>query len=112
MDNEINNLKSLFIKLYNMIVNQDDDFKYTTEKFIRQIIYLLEVYNEDSSSEYETEIKRVYEDLYSLRGGLTDFFFWDNNFEKREKMNMDLENLKKEISILMKKLFYKEKEQN
>ena len=106
MENEINDLREFFINLYNMIVGKDENLKYTTEEIIRQIIYMLENCKKENFLECKAEIKRLYGRLYPMRGGLTEFFFWDNDYEKREEMNSKLDKLKKEISILMKKLFY------
>ena len=109
MKNDIEKLIILYKKLYDIIVGKDINFKYTVEKYIIEIIELLNVYKINKSLELKNEIVAVYRSLYPPRDGLTEFFFWDNNYEKRMEMNKELDKVKKEISILMEKLFYEEK---
>ena len=106
MISDVEDLIVLFKKLYFIIEGKNVNFKYTTEKFIRQIVQLLEIYKDDNSTDLKNEIKRLYRNLYPSSSGLTEFFFWDNNFEKRMELNVKLEETKKKISILMEKLFY------
>ena len=109
MKNDIEKLIILYKKLYDIVAGKDINFKYTVEKYIIEIIELLNVYKINKSLELKNEIVAVYRSLYPPRDGLTEFFFWDNNYEKRMEMNKELDEVKKEISILMEKLFYEEK---
>ena len=108
MKEDIEKLITLFRKLYKIVVDKDKNFKYTVEKRIIDIIDLLNIYKNDETLELKKIIVGTYRGLYPPRGGLTEFFFWDNNYETRMEINKELEGVKKKISILMEKLFYEE----
>ncbi|ASN06075.1 hypothetical protein [Virgibacillus necropolis] len=53
--------------------------------------------NYNNSENVINEINRLHKKLYSPRGGLTDFFIWKDNYDKRIKANKPLNRIDDEL---------------
>ncbi|MFL0251320.1 hypothetical protein ACJDT4_12915 [Clostridium neuense] len=48
------------------------------------------------------EIEQNYKMLYPAHGGLSEFYIWDNDFEKRKKLNEPLDKVTEELWEIFK----------
>ncbi len=72
-------------------------FQYKT---IESAISFLEADNTDE--EKEDCIILSYKLLYPVRGGLSEFYIWNNNFELRRELNAPLERIHNELWEIVK----------
>ncbi|EUJ42263.1 hypothetical protein PRIP_16897 [Listeria riparia FSL S10-1204] len=48
-------------------------------------------------------VVRLHRSLYPPREGLSDFFIWDDDFQKRRELNAPLEKILEDIWAILKK---------
>ncbi|SHJ28514.1 hypothetical protein SAMN02745163_01667 [Clostridium cavendishii DSM 21758] len=101
----IDKLQNLFSELSLVLVaNRRGDIDY----HISEVKYVVKILNECKKNNYTdsgniiNEIKSIYNNLYSTRGGLSDFFIWKADFDERIKANEPLDRIGDEIWKILK----------
>ena len=84
-----------FMKRYNL----DDYNERLVKKFLNELIYVIDTDEMDDVKKYQ-EVKKIIGRLYPTRGGLTEMYVADEDREKMNKINDELEELKKKITLL------------
>ena len=108
-----NNERSLIIKLiklfkemYGIIVsNPNNDINYG-KRTIKNIVQYLEMELANNTIGYEelvSEVARQYKSMFPPRGGLSEFYIWDNNYEVRYRANHEYEQIKLQIEAILSK---------
>jgi len=84
-----------FMEKYNL----DDYNERLVKKFLKELIYVIDIDEIDNVKKYQ-EVKEIIVGLYPPRGGLTEMYVADEDREKMNKINDELEELKKKITLL------------
>ena len=94
-------LKSTVEKLLDFMekYNLDDYNERLVKKFLKELIYVIDIDEIDNVKKYQ-EVKEIIVGLYPPRGGLTEMYVADEDREKMNKINDELEELKKKITLL------------
>ena len=94
-------LKDTANKLLEFIEKYDlDDYNETlVKKFLKELIYMIDTDEIDNVKKYQ-EVKEIIVGLFPPRGGLTEMYVADEDREKMNKINDELEELKKKITLL------------
>ena len=94
-------LKDAANKLLEFIEKYDlDDYNETlVRKFLKELIYVIDTDEIDDVKKYQ-EVKEIIVGLYPPRGGLTEMYVADEDREKMNKINRELKELKKKITLL------------
>lgn len=100
-ENELNNLKDLFIMLKELVK------MYGGKHYIIQfdiIENIIDCINSDlPDSEKSEYIIRNYKNLYPPYGGLSDFYIQHDSYEERLKLNKPLDEINDQLWSIMKK---------
>ena len=84
------NLIKLFKEMYDIIVsNPKNDINYA-KKTIKNIVQYLEMELANDTLGYEELVSKVagqYKSMFPPRGGLSEFYIWDNSYEVRYRAN-------------------------
>ena len=84
-----------FMERYNL-----DDYNETlVRKFLKELIYVIDTDEINDVKKYQ-EVKKIIGRLYPPRGGLTEMYVADEDREKMNKINRELKELKKKITLL------------
>ena len=68
----------------------------------RQLICALSIIDSDLDEAGKMQLlKQIYKGLFFPRSFLSEFYIWDDNFEKRLELNTALENIKKRLWKIM-----------
>ena len=98
MDLEI--IKSLFSELQTFLELQDDNSIRDIQKAVRNTVSVLE---SDESNTFKADYAvEVYKNLFTGRAGLTEYYIWDDDYEKRVKLNEPLDKIRSELWKIMK----------
>ena len=94
-------LKDAANKLLEFMEKYDlDDYNETlVRKFLKELIYVIDTDEIDNVKKYQ-EVKEIIVGLYPPRGGLTEMYVADEDREKMNKINRELKELKKKITLL------------
>ena len=94
-------LKDAANKLLEFMEKYDlDDYNETlVRKFLKELIYVIDTDEIDNVKKYQ-EVKKIIGRLYSPRGGLREMYVADEDREKMNKINRELKELKKKITLL------------
>ena len=94
-------LKDAANKLLEFMEKYDlDDYNETlVRKFLKELIYVIDTDEIDNVKKYQ-EVKEIIIGLYPPRGGLTEMYVADEDREKMNKINRELKELKKKITLL------------
>ena len=84
-----------FMEKYNL----DDYNERLVKKFLKELIYVIDIDEIDNVKKYQ-EVKEIIGRLYPPRGGLREMYVADEDREKMNKINDELEELKKKITLL------------
>jgi len=84
-----------FMEKYNL----DDYNERLVKKFLKELIYVIDIDEIDNVKKYQ-EVKEIIVGLYPPRGGLTEMYVADEDREKMNKINRELKELKKKITLL------------
>ena len=68
-------------------------------KFLKELIYVIDIDEINDIKKYQ-EVKEIIVGLYPPRGGLTEMYVADEDREKMNKINRELKELKKKITLL------------
>ena len=96
---EIEEIINLFEELKEYLSKYVDDSIDVSYKYLCNMIEVIKV---NDSENIEDEILRTYKSLYPGIGGLSDFYIWDDNYEKRCLLNEPLERIHKKLWDLLK----------
>ncbi|MBD8027873.1 hypothetical protein H9636_14570 [Ureibacillus sp. Re31] len=100
MDNKINNIESTVIDLLSILK------RYNNGQISYQIALLEDILNiikSNSDNELkENRINSLVEDLYPIRGGLTDFYIWKEDTKERIMINKPISELNDKLWNLLK----------
>ena len=77
----------------------DDYNERLVKKFLNELIYVIDTDEIDNVKKYQ-EVKKIIVRLYPPRGGFTEMYVADEDREKMNKINDELEELKKKITLL------------
>ena len=93
-------LKDAANKLLEFMEKYDlDDYNETlVRKFLKEFIYVIDT--DEIDLKKEKEINDILYSLFPPRGGLTEMYVADEDREKMNKINDELEELKKKITLL------------
>lgn len=102
MDQELEQLEKLFSELLKIVK------KYGYERFVPQIRIIEAILSclkdsEETSSSKMEYVASKHKQLYSPRGGLSEFFIWDNDFQTRIQLNKPLDTVRDDIWAILKK---------
>ena len=94
-------LKNTVEKLLEFMEKYDlDDYnERLVKKFLNELIYVIDTDEIDDIKKYQ-EVKKIIGRLYPPRGGLREMYVADEDREKMNKINDELEELKKKITLL------------
>ena len=84
-----------FMERYNL----DDYNERLVRKFLKELIYVIDTDEIDDVKKYQ-EVKKIIGRLYPPRGGLREMYVADEDREKMNKINRELKELKKKITLL------------
>ena len=97
---DLERIKILCISLEDYLKKYGDDSIVPSYRIVKSTIEII-------SSDEETKIKQQeviqnYKMLFSGKGGLSEFYIWDNDFETRKKLNEPLDKIHEELWSIMK----------
>lgn len=79
---------------------QNDNSVLNIYTLVKNTVELLE---SNEADEFKTEyVLNVYKSLYTGRAGLTEYYIWDDDYEKRMKLNEPLERIRKALWEIMR----------
>lgn len=88
---ELLEVKKFFLELLSLLDSYgNQEIKYQLNE-IRRAIYIIE------SSADENEIKKIIHNIYPPRGGLSDFYVWDDEENKRIEINTKISYLSDQL---------------
>ncbi|WP_430535974.1 hypothetical protein [Listeria rocourtiae] len=101
MNEELNTLEQLFSELLS-IVKQSGGSEYTPQ--IRTIESILSCLRDNEFSDISKieYVVSAHRELYPPRGGLSEFFIWDNDFQTRKQLNEPLDTVRDNIWGILK----------
>lgn len=113
MKQELNEIKEQYKNLLSILNNDENDhnIQYLKTK-IKKSIDLINNYLATSSdpnqyqNDVQTELTRIYKDINRPRVGLSDYFIWDDDYEKRVEANKELDDIKDALFYHFKKYIY------
>ena len=76
----------------------DDYNERLVKKFLNELIYVIDTDEIDDIKKYQ-EVKEIIVGLYPPRGGSTEMYVADEDREKMNKINDELGELKKKITL-------------
>ena len=94
-------LKNTVEKLLNFMerYNLDDYNERLVKRNLNELLYAIDIDEINDVKKYQ-EVKEIIVGLYPPRGGLTEMYVADEDREKMNKINDELEELKKKITLL------------
>ena len=94
-------LKNTVEKLLDFMEKYDfDDYnERLVKRNLNELIYVIDTDEIDDVKKYQ-EVKEIIVGLYPPRGGLTEMYVADEDREKMNKINRELKELKKKITLL------------
>jgi len=99
-------LTALIFGAYDIIVsNPNNDINYG-KRTIKNIVQYLEMELANDTLGYEelvSEVTGQYKSMFPPRGGLSEFYIWDNSFEVRYRANHEYEQIKLQIEAILSK---------
>ena len=99
---DINELKQLFEELLSIVDKYGDNSLDNQKKIIKHIIDTIINVNIDDLEKQFIEIQRDYKNLYPARGGLSEFYIWNDNFNERQKLNEPLSRIRERLWEILK----------
>ena len=97
-------LIKLFKEMYDIIAsNPNNDINYGM-RTIKNMVQYLEMELTNDTIGYEelvSEVARQYKSMFPPRGGLSEFYIWDNSYEVRYRANHEYEQIKLQIEAIL-----------
>lgn len=97
---DIREVKELFQKLLDILERFGDDTINIQKKVLQKLLCIIE-YEKDYDKKI-IETRREYLKLYPARGGLSEFFIWCEDFEKRKSINDPLDAIRERLWEIFK----------
>lgn len=95
---EVKQISNLFGELQNYLSKYVDDSILISYNYLCNFVEVLK----SNASDNEENIIHAYKVLYPGIGGLSDFYIWDDDYQKRCFLNEPLERIHKELWNLLK----------
>ena len=93
-------LKKLFTEFRDYLELQNDNSIVNIRKLVNNTVVVLE---SDKSESFKWEyVLDAYKSLYTGRAGLTEYYIWDNDYDKRMRLNEPLERIRDDLWEIMK----------
>lgn len=98
---EFGELKTLLFKMYELIHAYGENEYNIQKKMILDIIKCIE--SDMNSNEKKNYIVCAYKNLFPPRGGLSEFYIENENFDTRVLLNKPIDEIKENLWHIMKK---------
>ncbi|MDQ0880788.1 hypothetical protein QFZ73_001799 [Peribacillus sp. V2I11] len=96
-------IKDAYVRLVKILTKEKNDIEYALRKAKASIelidVYLLDCKSAEQYRKTMMELSSIYHDINKPRVGLSDYFIWDDNYDKRIVANNELDGIK---GILLK----------
>lgn len=99
-EKELYELRNIFLQLGKLVQKYGENYYNIQIKAISDIIKCID--SEENEKEKTEYILDRYKILYPSKGGLSDFYIYDNDFQTRLKLNEPLDELKDKLWMIMK----------
>ena len=93
-------IKMLYVNLKNILIVYGDGSNMPQYKIVKLLIDILSS-NENNEEKLE-KIIHNYKMLFPAKGGLTEFYIWDDDFETRRKLNEQLNFIRDSLWSIMR----------
>ena len=97
---DLEKANNLFIELEAYLKEYGNNSILNSYRIVKSTVHIL-TSNEDDESKEKVVIEN-YKKLFFNKGGLSEFYVWDNDFETRKKINMPLKEICNELWGLVK----------
>lgn len=98
---EIDILRDIFIKLGKMVQKYGQGCYEAQLRILSRVINCIDSYDDDC--EKAAYIIKYYKVLFPSRGGLSEFYIHDEDFQTRLRLNEPLDKLREELWAIMQK---------
>ena len=95
-------LKDINEELLLIVDKYGDDSINNQKKIIKRIIEKIVGIDISNSEKQFIEIQRDYKNLYPARGGLSEFYIWNDDFNERQKLNEPLSKIRERLWEILK----------
>ena len=99
-EKELYELREIFLQLGKLVQKYGKNYYTIQIKAISDIIKCID--SEENEKEKTEYILDRYKILYPSKGGLSDFYIYDDDFQTRLKLNEPLDELKDKLWMIMK----------
>ena len=99
-EKELYELRNIFLQLGKLVQKYSENYYNIQIKAISDIIKCID--SEENEKEKTEYILDRYKILYPSKGGLSDFYIYDDDFQTRLKLNEPLDELKDKLWMIMK----------
>lgn len=99
-EKELYELRNIFLQLGKLVQKYGEKYYTIQLKAISDIIKCID--SEENEKEKTEYILDRYKILYPSKGGLSDFYIYDDDFQTRLKLNEPLDELKDKLWMIMK----------
>lgn len=99
---DINELKQLFEELLLIVDKYGDNTINNQKKIIKRIIDKIVGIDINNFEKQFIEIQRDYKNLYPAKGGLSEFYIWNDDFNERQKLNEPLSKITERLWEILK----------
>lgn len=99
---DISELKQLFEELFLIVDKYGDNTINNQKKIINRIIDKIDSIDINNFEEEFISIHRDYKNLYPARGGLSEFYIWNDDFNERQKLNEPLSKIRERLWEILK----------
>ena len=100
-DGELNRINKLFTELRDFLEFYHDYSIRYSRRIVKETVELLDA--DESDYDKFQYVVQAYKALYTGRAGLTEYYIWDNDYDKRMKLNEPLDRIHHELWEIMKK---------
>lgn len=100
-DGELNRINKLFTELRDFLELYHDYSIRHSRRIVKETVELLD--SDESDYDKFQYVVEAYKALYTGKTGLTEYHIWDNDYDKRMKLNEPLDRISDELWEIMKK---------
>lgn len=97
---DLNYILKLYEELEKYLKKHGNNSIIQSYKIVKKTIDVLK--SDENSNIKEQVVIQSYKLIYPGKGGLSEFFIWDNNIEKRKQLNEPLDTIHNELWIIIK----------
>lgn len=91
----LDKILKLYERLEEYLIKYGDNSILQSYKIVKRTIVFLK--SDEVNDEKESFVIQSYKSLFSGRGALSEFYIWDNDIEKRRKLNEPFEMIHNEV---------------